>query len=41
MTQASYGRIRIDNNPIERGIRPTKLGMWNWLFIGHPSAGWR
>ena len=39
--KASYGRIRIDNNPVERGIRPTKLGMRNWLFIGHPSAGWR
>ena len=28
-------------NAVERGIRPTKLGMKNWLFIGHPSAGWR
>lgn len=35
------GRIRIDNNPVERGIRPTKLGMKNWLFIGHSDAGWR
>ena len=29
------------NNPVERGIRPTKLGAKNWLFIGHPDAGWR
>ena len=40
MRRRPYGRIRIDNNPVERGIRPTKLGMRNWLFIGHPSAGW-
>ena len=39
--KARNGRIRIDNNPVERGIRPTKLGMKNWLFIGHPDAGWR
>jgi transposase len=39
--KARFGHVNIDNNPIERGIRPTKLGMKNWLFIGHPSAGWR
>jgi hypothetical protein len=39
--KAGNGHIRIDNNPVERGIRPTKLGMKNWLFIGHPDAGWR
>ena len=39
--KAAYGNARIDNNPVERGIRPTKLGQRNWLFIGHPSAGWR
>lgn len=39
--KAAYGHIRIDNNPVERGIRPTKLGLKNWLFIGHPDAGWR
>ena len=39
--KAANGRIRIDNNPVERGIRPTKLGMRNWMFIGHPNAGWR
>lgn len=26
---------------IERGIRPTKLGAKNWIFIGHSDAGWR
>ena len=31
----------IDNNPTERQIRPTALGKKNWLFIGHPDAGWR
>lgn len=29
----------ISNNPVERAIRPLKLGAKNWLFIGHPSAG--
>ncbi|MGC8468531.1 MAG: DUF3631 domain-containing protein [Acetobacteraceae bacterium] len=23
------------------GIRPTKLGAKNWMYIGHPDAGWR
>lgn len=31
----------IDNNRAEQAIRPTKLGMKNWLFIGHPQAGKR
>lgn len=35
----TYGHVLIDNNPIERQIRPTKLGLKNWLFIGHPDAG--
>lgn len=35
------GHVEIDNNPVERGIRPTALGKKNWLFIGHPDAGWR
>jgi transposase len=29
----------LDNNPVENAIRPLKLGMRNWLFIGHPDAG--
>jgi transposase len=30
---------RLDNNPVERAIRPLKIGAKNWLFIGHPDAG--
>jgi len=32
--------VLIDNNSVERGIRPTKIGMKNWMFVGHPDAGW-
>ncbi len=35
------GHIHIDQNAIERCFRPTKIGLRNYLFIGHPSAGWR
>jgi transposase len=35
------GHILIDQNPIERCFRPTKIGLKNYLFIGHPAAGWR
>ncbi len=33
-----HGQTRIDHNLAEQAIRPTKLGMKNGLFIGHPSA---
>ena len=33
------GRIEIDNNLIENSIRPTKLGLKNYLFIGSADAG--
>jgi len=36
-----YSDACIDNNAAERAVRPTKLGMKNWLFIGHPQAGQR
>ncbi len=36
-----HGQTRIDHNLAEQAIRPTKLGMKNGLFIGHPSAGKR
>lgn len=36
-----HGQTRIDTNAAENTIRPTKLGMKNWLFIGHPDAGQR
>lgn len=39
--QPGFGHVLIDNNPTERQIRPTALGKKNWLFIGHPDAGWR
>lgn len=35
------GRIEIDNNPVERAIRPTAIGKKNWLFIGESDAGQR
>ena len=34
------GRLEIDNNLIENAIRPTAIGKKNFLFIGHPEAGW-
>ena len=34
-----YGHLLIDNNPTERQIRPSKLGLKNWIFVGHPDAG--
>lgn len=39
--QPDYGHVEIDNNPIENCVRPTALGKRNWLFIGHPDAGWK
>lgn len=35
------GRLELDNNLIENSIRPTAVGKKNWLFLGHPEAGWR
>lgn len=35
------GRLEIDNNLTENAIRPSAVGKKNWLFIGHPNAGWR
>jgi transposase len=36
-----HGRAEIDNNLVENAIRPTAVGKKNFLFIGHPEAGWR
>lgn len=36
-----HPQTRIDNNRAEQSIRPCKLGVKNWLFIGHPDAGHR
>lgn len=35
----SNGAIEIDNNLVENAIRPTKLGMKNWMFIGSEVSG--
>lgn len=35
------GQIELDNNHTEGAIRPTKLGMKNWMFIGNEETGWR
>lgn len=35
------GRLEIDNNLTENALRPACLGKKNWLFLGHPDAGWR
>jgi transposase len=39
--QPEFGHVLIDSNPIENGIRPTALGKKNWIFVGHPEAGWK
>ena len=41
MRYLSDGRLEIDNNLTENAIRPSAVGKKNWLFIGHPEAGWR
>jgi len=35
------GQIEFDNNLTENTIRPTKVGMKNWMFIGREETGWR
>jgi transposase len=35
------GRLEIDNNPVERAIRPLALGRKNWLFAGSDTGGHR
>jgi transposase len=39
--KAGFGHVHIDNNRMEDKFRPTKVGLRNYLFIGHPAAGWR
>ena len=38
---AADGRIEIDNNPVERAIRPIAVGRKNWLFAGSDTGGTR
>jgi transposase len=33
------GRLELDTNFVERAIRPAKLGLRNWTFLGSPQAG--
>lgn len=35
------GTLEIDNNPVERAIRPLALGRKNWLFAGSDAGGTR
>jgi len=35
------GTVEIDNNPVERAIRPIALGRKNWLFAGSDAGGTR
>lgn len=35
------GRISIDNNPVERAIRPLAPGRKNWLFCGNDASAYR
>lgn len=39
--KVQHGHINIDQNPVENSFRPTKIGLKNWIAIGHPNAGWR
>jgi transposase len=39
--EPGYGYVEIDQTAIERLWRPEKLGLKNYLFIGHEDAGWR
>ena len=35
------GRLHIDSNAVENAIRVCAVGKKNYLFVGHPDAGWR
>jgi transposase len=39
--EPAYGYVEIDQTAIERLWRPEKIGLKNYLFVGHPDAGWR
>jgi hypothetical protein len=39
--KVGFGDVHIDNNRMEEKFRPTKVGLRNYLFIGHPAADWR
>jgi transposase len=41
MTYATDGKLNIDNNPVERSIRPIAIGRKNYLFAGSHEAAQR
>ena len=36
--EPGMGHVLIDQNSVEHGIRPTKLGAKNWMYIGYPVS---
>jgi len=39
--EPGHGHLHIDSNAVENCIRPSAVAKKNFLFIGHPDAGWR
>ena len=39
--EPGHGHVQIDSNQVENCIRPSAVGKKNFLFVGHPDAGWR
>jgi transposase len=39
LTYIDHGQVEINNNGVERDIRPAAIGRKNWLFVGSPEAG--
>jgi transposase len=39
--EPAHGHMHIDSNAVENCIRPSAVGKKNFLFVGHPEAGWR
>jgi transposase len=39
--EPGHGHMLIDSNAVENCIRPSAVGKKNFLFVGHPDAGWR
>ena len=39
--EPGHGHVHIDSNAVENCIRPSAVARKNFLFIGHPDAGWR
>jgi len=39
LTYIDHGQVEIDNNGVERDVRPAAIGRKNWMFVGSPEAG--